>query len=148
MKFINSFCGTVTVFAVLLVTTYSGIAVGNNYVEELYTVKINNIPIRRDVAEGVLFRINDNYKHEGIMSYSNTQRTSILLTKIEKDMDIIIEGSGLLSDLSNLYESSFDKEGNACRECTMDNKIFNGKTKRRIRIDINDSGVVSYLAVF
>ena len=107
MKFINSFCGTVAVFVVLLVTAYSGIAVGNNYVEELYSVKINNIPLRRDVAEGVLLRINGNYKHEGITSYSNVQS-----------------------------------------ECTLDSKTFNGKTRRRIRIDINDNGVVSYLAVF
>jgi hypothetical protein len=148
MKFINSFCGTVAVFVVLLVTAYSGIAVGNNYVEELYSVKINNIPLRRDVAEGILLRINGNYKHEGITSYSNVQRTNIRLTKIEKGMDINIENSGLLSDLSNLYKNGFDEEGNACRECTLDSKTFNGKTRGRIRIDINDNGVVSYLEVF
>jgi hypothetical protein len=141
MKFINLFCGTVTVFVVLLITTYSGIAIGDNRIEELYTVKINGIPVRRDVAEGILLQINSNYKREGIdIRNNNAQKTNIQLKKIEKDMDIIIEGSGLLSALSNLYE-----KGNACCKCTLENKIFNEKT---IRIDINDNGVVSYLAVF
>ncbi|MDR2811738.1 MAG: hypothetical protein LBB06_01345 [Endomicrobium sp.] len=146
MKFINSFCGTVTVFIVLLIAAYSGIAIGDNLVEELYTVTINGIPLRRDAAENVLLRINGNYKREGINARNNTQETGIQLKKIEKGMDISIEDSGLLSDLSNLYENRGGECGSVSGECTLDNKEFKGKT-RRIRMDISN-GVVSSLAVF
>jgi hypothetical protein len=149
MKFINSFCGTVTVFVVLLITAYSGIAIGDNCVEELYTVKINGIPFRRDVAENVLLRINSNYKREGIMSYNNTQKTNIQLKKIEKGMNISIGDSNLLLDLSNLYESRGSECGDISGECMLESKKiekFKGKM-RRIEMNISN-GVVSYLVVF
>jgi hypothetical protein len=144
MKFINSFCGTVIVFVILLITAYSGIAIGANLVEDLYTVKINSVPIRRDVAEGILLRINSNYKDEGISVRSNNGTN--ILKKIERNIDISIEDNKLLSDLSNLYKSGLDKGRNVCRECVLDNNDFKEKT-RRIQIRTNKDGVVSYLAV-
>jgi hypothetical protein len=137
MNFISSSCGAVAMFVILLITTYSGIAIGDNIVEELYTVKINGVPIRRDVAENVLLRVNSNYNREGInVCNNNAQKANIQLKKIEKDTDINIEGNMFLSDLSNLYKSGLK-----------DNKEFKEKT-RRIKIDKNNGGVVSYLVVF
>jgi hypothetical protein len=145
MKFTNSFCGDVSVFVVLLITIYSGIAIGDNWIEDLYTVKINSVPIRRDVAEGILLRINSDYKRKGINVYNNTQKVNTQLKKIERGMDISIRGSKLLSDLSNLYEGRHEKCRNVHYECMLDNKKFK-EEPIRIQIGINDKGVVFYFA--
>jgi hypothetical protein len=137
-----------SLFAVLLITVYTtcGLAVCDDRVNETCALKLNGIPLRSDVAEGVLLRINSDYKHKGIKAYDNIQNKDILLTKIEKDMDITIVGSKFLSDLSNLYKNGLGKDGNACRDNEDEICVRDKAGKVGIHINKNDS-VVSYLGV-
>ncbi|MDR2251378.1 MAG: hypothetical protein LBD98_00875 [Endomicrobium sp.] len=134
-------------FAVLLISVYAcRLAVCDDRVNETYTLKLNGIPLRSDVAEGILLRINDDYKRKGIKAYDNVQNKDILLTEMEKNMDITIGGNELLSNLSNLYENILDKERTYCRGNKDEICIQDKAKKMDIHINKNDR-VVSYLTV-
>jgi hypothetical protein len=140
-------------FAVLLITVHTcGLAVGDDRVSETYTVRLNNIPFRSDVAEGVLLRINSDYKRKGIKAHDNMQNKNILLTKIEKNTDITIEDSELLAELSGLYTNRLNTNMNTHRntqweKCVGRNLEFN-KGEKAIEICIdNAANKVSYLLI-
>jgi hypothetical protein len=149
MKFITSFCRTVAMF-VMLLSVCNGLAVcGERGIGELYTVKINDIPFRRDVAADVLLRINCNYTSEGIRAYDNVKKADISLTGIEKNMDINIRDN-FLSEISNLYKNRLNKDINSHRkisslECIGSNMDF-ASDKKTIEICFDtDDGKISYL---
>ncbi|MDR2811769.1 MAG: hypothetical protein LBB06_01515 [Endomicrobium sp.] len=145
MKFINLFCRTVAMF-VMLLSVCGGLAIcGERGVGELYTVKINEIPFRRDVAAGVLLRINCNYASEGIRAYDNVKKVDILLTEIEKNMDISIEGCKLLSKLSDLYKNRFDKNMIIHHNTTKTSCVHNEREAADICIDKVNDRVSFYL---
>jgi hypothetical protein len=140
-------------FTVLLINAYAcGLAVCDDSVSETYTVRLNGIPFRSDVAEGILLRINSDYKHKGIRAFDKIQNKNISLTKIEKNMNITIEDSELLAELSDLYTNRLNTNMNTHRntqweKCVGRNLEFN-KGEKTIEMCIDtDDNKVSYLLI-
>jgi hypothetical protein len=145
MKLIKLSCRYV-VLLVALLTVCSGLAVcGARGIGEIYTVKLNGVPFRNDVAEGILLDIKSDYKQKGMEVYDNTQKTNVLLAKIERNTDIRIEVSKLLSKLADLYKNRFDKDMVTWRNTTKMSCLHNEMKAADICIDRDDDRISSYL---
>jgi hypothetical protein len=83
--------------------TCGDLAISNDRTVKIYTVKINDIPFRNDVAENVILRIT-NGGRKSIGVYDKTQERDIQLSKIEEHMDVTIKCNKLLAVLSDLYK--------------------------------------------
>lgn len=105
MRFVSSLRNIIAMLIALFSVCYTCLAVGNDLpIGEQYTVKINDVLFRRDIAESVMLRIKSQCKCNSIKAYDNVHKVDIELSEIQKDMDVNIERNELLSALSDLYK--------------------------------------------
>ena len=125
---------------------YVGMAISDDrIIENPYTVKINCIIFRNDVAESILLRIKNECNCISIRVYDNVSKNYILLSNIKEGLDVNYEGSELLSILSEMYKEYLDSAKNVVgnNHPTVDTtrisrEVFINKRLVKINIDISN----------
>jgi hypothetical protein len=150
MKIVNLFCSITLVS--LLVIAYSSITIGDNHVMKRYTVKINGIPFRNDVATNILSRIK-NSNDNAIRVYDNVQKQEFMLSNIEENMDVTIPDNEFLPVVSDLYKNLLEGKNinyeyytmgkMSCENC---NITFN-TVPSEVDMCIDDNKQVSHFAI-
>ena len=104
----RSLNNTVSVYGSLVLAIFfmniCSVALGSDrVVEEMYTVRINDVPLTRDAAETVLLRSMGG--KVSIKAYDNIKKMGLVVNEVTRGMDINISGSDLVSGISNMYDN-------------------------------------------
>ena len=105
MQSTKPLCSVLITTIMFLIFGHMEMAISDDrIIEDPYTVKINNIVFRNDIADGILLRIKNECNCINIRVYDNISKNYILLSNVEEGLDVNYEGSELLSVLSEMYE--------------------------------------------
>lgn len=128
---------------VIILAGYISLAIGDDTVREQYTVKINSISMTRDVAESIL-RIISNNNRISVVAYDNVKNTSIVLSVVEKNMDVCIDDV-FVAKILKLYNNCLDENTSALfvskdRKCML--YKFEDGSKINMCIDKKDKTII------
>jgi hypothetical protein len=144
MKFINLIHRITLV--IVLVVSYSGLAVSSDRAVKVYTVEINGIPFWDDIAETLVLLITNGGK-SNIKVHDNIQNTDTSLSHVTENMNVTIRGNELLSAVSDLYKNFFEKKNADYKYSKMgEMSCISGDKKltKGVKICVDDGGTVSY----
>jgi hypothetical protein len=146
MKFANLSHGVAVISVTLLVTIFGSLVESSDCPVKEYTVRINDIPFRNDIAETLVLLVT-NGGIGSIKAYDNIQSTGILLSHVTENMKVTIKGDDLFPAVSDLYRNLFEKENADYKHYKMrDMSCISGNVeldKKLTKICIDD-GRVSY----
>lgn len=130
-------------FLCILFSGYISCVIGDETVREQYAVKINDISMSRDVAESILRIISKN-NEIGVVAYDNVKNTSIVLSVVEKNMDVRIDDV-FVAKILKLYNNCLDENTLASfvsedRKCVL--YKFEDGSKINMCIDKKDKTII------
>jgi len=95
-------------FFIVVLMGYASCSIGGTEVRPAgYIVKINNMRMHSDHAKSIFSYISDAEKI--VNAYDNVKEESVLLSEVEKNMDITIDNDDFMATISKLYNNCLDE---------------------------------------